>query len=436
MKKKILLAILLIVLLGAGIGYTCFATDMLKTKKQLFFSYLLSDDLTSDLKSEDLSKYLEKEKNTAFSNKGEITANVKNNETSSDAYDLLSNGKIKIEGKVDNSQKKAEQEITVALAQGINVPIKIRRDGETYGIQSRLLYDKYIAVKNENLKSLFEKLGMDNSNEIPNQIDWENIQFTTEELQNIKDKYSRVFYNSVDNDMFEKSKVDGQTKVTVNMTADQFVSIIEKMANELKNDEKLLNKLSDGTTVDELKKQIDEFVNALKDVKHTEQDKMSISLYIKSRKLVKCEINTTDENGTETIATAEKEDNKLTVKTFEANEMQNQISIAKDENTDATTYTINVVTQDLGEGSNIQIKIGFKNLSKLDDVEESIEATIEYGEDSNKSAMQINYNNTITFIQNAEIESFNSDNVVVLNDISEDELNNLLETIYENLGLE
>ena len=436
MKKKILLAILLIVLLGAGIGYTCFATDMLKTKKQLFFSYLLSDDLTSDLKSEDLSKYLEKEKNTAFSNKGEITANVKDNGESSDAYDLLSNGKIKLEGKVDNSQKKAEQEITVALAQGINVPIKIRRDGETYGIQSRLLYDKYIAVKNENLKSLFEKLGMDNSNEIPNQIDWENIQFTTEELQNIKDKYSRVFYNSVDNDMFEKSKVDGQTKVTVNMTADQFVSIIEKMANELKNDEKLLNKLSDGTTVDELKKQIDEFVNALKDVKHTEQDKMSISLYIKSRKLVKCEINTTDENGTETIATAEKEDNKLTVKTFEANEMQNQISIAKDENTDATTYTINVVTQDLGEGSNIQIKIGFKNLSKLDDVEESIEATIEYGEDSNKSAMQINYNNTITFIQNAEIESFNSDNVVVLNDISEDELNNLLETIYENLGLE
>lgn len=435
MKKKILLAILLIVLLGAGIGYTCFATDMLKTKKQLFFSYLLSDDLTSDLKSEDLSKYLEKEKTTAFSNKGEITANVKDNGEASDAYDLLSNGKIKLEGKVDNSHKKAEQEITVALAQGINVPIKIRRDGETYGIQSRLLYDKYIAVKNENLKSLFEKLGMDNSNEIPNQIDWENIQFTTKELQNIKDKYSRVFYNSVDNDMFEKSKVDGQTKVTVNMTADQFVSIIEKMADELKNDEKLLNKLSDGTTVDELKKQIDEFVNALKDVEHTEQDKMSISLYIKSRKLVKCEINTTDENGTETIATAEKEDNKLTVKTFEANEMQNQISIAKDENADATTYTINVVTQDLGEGSNIQIKMGFKNLSKLDDVEESIEATIEYGEDSNKSAMQINYNNTITFVQNTEIESFNTDNAVVLNDISENELNNLLETIYENLGL-
>ena len=49
--------------------------------------------------------------------------------------------------------------------------------------------------------------------------------------------------------------------------------------------------------------------------------------------------------------------------------------------------------------------------------------------------MQINYNNTITFVQNTEIESFNTDNAVVLNDISENELNNLLETIYENLGL-
>ena len=62
MKKKVLLAIVLVVvLLGAGLGYAYFATDALKSDKQLFFSYLLSDDFTKDLKDTNLEKYVEKQ---------------------------------------------------------------------------------------------------------------------------------------------------------------------------------------------------------------------------------------------------------------------------------------------------------------------------------------------------------------------------------------
>lgn len=437
MKKKILLAVLLvIVLLGAGIGYACFATDVFKTKKQLFFSYLLSDDLTSDLKDKDLAKYLEKEQNTVFSNKGEITANILDNSDSSDVYAMFNNGKITIEGKTDNVQKKSEQEVTVALAQGINVPIQLRRDGEIYGIKTNLLYNKYIAIKNENLKSLVEKLGMEDSEDVPNQIDFANLTFSDSEIKQIKDKYTKVFYNSVENDMLDKEKVDGQTKVTLNMSGEKFVSIVEEMVDTLKKDEKLLNKLSDGTTVEKLKEQLDDFVKVLKDTETSESDKLSIALYIKSNKLVKCEIMLADEDTTETIASLEKEDKKLTIKTFESNEMNNQISISKDTNADTLSYVVNIEnTSSYGEKANIQLTMQFKNLSKLESVEENIEAVVKYSEDEDETAIKLNYNNVNTFLKDAEIESFNSDNAIVLNDKSEDEINDLVETIIENLGL-
>lgn len=437
MKKKILLAVLLvIVLLGAGIGYACFATDVFKTKKQLFFSYLLSDDLTSDLKDKDLAKYLEKEQNTVFSNKGEITANILDNSDSSDVYAMFNNGKITIEGKTDNVQKKSEQEVTVALAQGINVPIQLRRDGEIYGIKTNLLYNKYIAIKNENLKSLVEKLGMEDSEDVPNQIDFANLTFSDSEIKQIKDKYTKVFYNSVENDMLDKEKVDGQTKVTLNMSGEKFVSIVEEMVDTLKKDEKLLNKLSDGTTVEKLKEQLDDFVKVLKDTETSESDKLSIALYIKSNKLVKCEIMLADEDTTETIASLEKEDKKLTIKTFESNEMNNQISISKDTNADTLSYVVNIEnTSSYGEKANIQLTMQFKNLSKLESVEENIEAVIKYSEDEDETAIKLNYNNVNTFLKDTEIESFNSDNAIVLNDKSEDEINDLVETIIENLGL-
>ena len=46
MKKKILLAIILvIILLGCGIGYAYFETDILKSEKDMFFSYILKNDI-------------------------------------------------------------------------------------------------------------------------------------------------------------------------------------------------------------------------------------------------------------------------------------------------------------------------------------------------------------------------------------------------------
>ena len=63
MKKKIALALLIVViLLGIGGVYAYFATSAFKTGKELFFSYMTSD-LLSNLKDENLKEYIKKQEN-------------------------------------------------------------------------------------------------------------------------------------------------------------------------------------------------------------------------------------------------------------------------------------------------------------------------------------------------------------------------------------
>ena len=55
-------------------AYAYFFTDYLKSDKEAFFKYILkNEELIDNLKDEDFSKYIEKQKNTAYSNNGEIT---------------------------------------------------------------------------------------------------------------------------------------------------------------------------------------------------------------------------------------------------------------------------------------------------------------------------------------------------------------------------
>ena len=73
MKKKILLAILIVViLLGVGGAYAYFATDAFKSNKELFLSYLFDG-----LKDEKLEEYIKKQENESYTNNGKIEITAK-----------------------------------------------------------------------------------------------------------------------------------------------------------------------------------------------------------------------------------------------------------------------------------------------------------------------------------------------------------------------
>ena len=74
MKKKILLAILIVViLLGIGGTYAYFATDVFKTNKELFFSYITKNDMLKNIGDEKLTEYINKQEEKSYTNKGQIS---------------------------------------------------------------------------------------------------------------------------------------------------------------------------------------------------------------------------------------------------------------------------------------------------------------------------------------------------------------------------
>ncbi len=448
MKKKILLAVLVIaILLGIGGAYAYFATDTLKSEKEIFFSYMTTD-IFSNIKDEKIAEYLKKQLDTPYTNKGDVSVKVgKDDEViiganeiakteDDETMQMLNDSKITFEGKIDNSKKAGEQTLTVNLSQGINVPVKIRYNGESFGVQSNLLNTKFIAIRNENLKSLFERFGAD-AEEIPDKIEFDKSKFTEEEIKTLKNRYMSILNDNLGDKLFRKEKKDDQTVINLMVSDVRCIEILTKILETLHDDDIILNKLSGIMDEEEYKQKINEAIDEIKDIDTDGNTALEINLYVKSKKVKKLEIKAIDNDDSENTITAiiENDENKTSISAYEGLDRYKTIadlSIEKVENENDTTYVINSNVQtDDEEKVTIGLKMQFKNIKALDNVEENYEVKFITEDDT----IKLYYNNLKTFNKDVEVESFNSDNAIILNDATDEEINNLLVTLYDNLGL-
>ena len=376
MKKKILLAVLVVlILLGIGGAYAYFATDAFKTEKELFFTYL-----SDDAKDEKLLEYVKKQAETAYTNKGEVSIKVngENNlaRKEDETVQMLNNSKITFEGKTDNSKKLAEQTMTMNFSQGFNIPVKIRRDGETAGIQSNLLDSKFIAIRNENLKSLFERFGAD-SEEIPDKIDFEKSKFTEEEIKTLKDRYFSILNENLEEELFSKEKVGNQIVITLSMSDKKCADILMKILQTVRSDDIILNKISGMVDEQDFKNNIDDAIDELKDTETSDNNALSIKLYTESKEIKKIEITMIDTESNKTVG---------------------KIEILKEENENDLTYTIKVDAESEEDGKiSIDFKVEYKGVADLNNVEENYEIRIKTTDtDDEDMDISLNYTNSKT----------------------------------------
>ena len=440
MKKKILLALLvIIILLGIGGAYAYFATDAFKSDKEMFFSYI-SSDICSNLKDEKLEEYIKKQETTAYTNKGDVSINVSGDNsltsTVNGALQTLKDGTITLEGKTDNSRKMAEQTMTVELEQGINVPIKIKRDEDVLGIQSNLLNTKFIAVRNQNLKALLEKFGI-NSDEIPDKIDFNDGQLTQEEIDNLKNKCISILHDNLDDTSFSKEKVDGQTVIKLNTSNKHCQEILVKILETLRDDEIVLKKMSGTLSEKDFKQRINTEIDKIKDIEVDDNSMLEIKLYIKTRKVKKVEMSIDGNNESKIFVKLENSDRQMLINVYENDNLVGDLSVLKQASGDDLTYTVNASLTSEGEESvSLDFKVQYKNIATLDNVEENYEINVSSVDSSSKKVnLSLDYKNLKSFATDIEIEEINSNNSIILNDATDDELDDLLMTIYSNLGL-
>lgn len=434
MKKKSLLALLIIViLLGAGIAYAYFATDAFKTEKEMFFSYLFEDESVNILAEEKVVEYIEKQQNTAYTNKGELTFNLTGEDSlvNDESLEMLNNSKVTFEGKTDVSKKLAEQKITADFAQGFNVPLEFKRDGDTYGIQTDLISSRFIAIKNENLNALFKRFGMETEG-IPDKIEFKDEKFTKEEIKTLKDRYLAILDENLDESLFSKEKVNNQTIIKLNMSEEVALNLTKKILETVRNDDILLSRTPDATK-QQVQSEIDEILEDLKETEVDESNKIEIKLYVESKSVKKCELAVIENDETSGLMVLEITNNSMTLKAYAEQELFAEMSILKEKTGNDITYKITMkLNSEYEESVELSLTMQYKNVLALDNVEEiyDIKISVEDNEEIN-----LIYNNIKTFSPDVQIESLNESNPIIINDATDEELQTLILNFYQKMGL-
>ena len=287
-KKRIALAIaipviIVIIIITTGI-LLYLNTDMFKSNKTLFLKYLgeNSENLKAIQDVFESSEYEKKLQDNKYTETTEIKANYTNNlqTTSEDTSNSINKAKIIIKGQKDQPNKYCykdfklikEEDSTISEGnqnndensnstnneQGI-AEIEYIQNNDNYGVRFSDLFKQYLLIENNNLKELFEKIGyseqqldnIPNSFEI-NKMTLEDIKFTEEELNNIKERDVNIVSKNVTDKNFEKKskqiisindKNISTNAYILNLTNEQLNNLYINLLEDLKQDDIILNKI-------------------------------------------------------------------------------------------------------------------------------------------------------------------------------------------------
>lgn len=419
MKKKsllitIIVLLILLILAGGVFAYIYFTTDLLKTDKELFAKYVMQmADKENGIFPNMLVDYGNKKLSTPYENNGSFNVNtdilseISTKQTSLLMQSLLdygNNTNISFNGKVDNKNKKVEEDITINYTDTVNLPFKYKQDGDIYGVQADFISPSYIAIENNNLQDFFKKMGISDISTIPNKIESQELQslkFTEEELTHIKQQYISPMFEGISEDKFSTiQNNDGSNSYTLDISNVEIRDIVVKMLQTLSNDTMMINKINN--IISELY-QNNSYTIGAEDIQE-----LIGELNEKQLNEVNVKIIVTQTDGIT---------NKLTVET---NGVKVEFDIQKSNAN--IVYTINIIGNNIAE---ITTRMSYASLNS-NTVTETINMTINIPENVNAT---YTLNNTVNFVNTIEIAEFDT-NTAILNNYTADQIQPFLTQIF------
>lgn len=306
-----IIVILVIIILLAGVmAYLYIFTDMFKSNKQLFFKY------TSQIVQNEngfidnqLIQYFEKKKSTSYENSGEITfeVSIPNME---DDLELANNFNITFSGKEDPSNVKSEKEIHVNYSDNVNFPLIYRKTNNITGIQTEYIGSNFVAVRNDE-----EVSGLEEVNHI---LQLQNLEFSNEEIQNLKTTYFNNILNQLDDNKFSTLTEGDLTGYRLTLTGEELKNVLVQILNVLKTDENTMHKLNEilGSVNSASQLDTDSIDELIDNINNTLEISNNIEI---------------------TVYTAGGNLNRIDIRMA-----SNTLTISKEKNEQAITYTISV----------------------------------------------------------------------------------------------
>lgn len=390
-KNKVLIIIVIIlvlILIALGVFAYCYLeTDFLKGNKELFLKYATQTlEKENGLIENDLINYLEKQKNTAYTNKSNINISVNSNSADSNLITAINNMTAEISGKNDRSNSKTIQDINIKYSENASFPLSFKSTQDKMGIQTQYVGSKYIVLNKEGLDSVASSSSTYLEKLAKTMSQFDNL-FTadlnlTDIMQNIKDNYIPILNQNIHDESFEKVNENGQTGYKLTLNSEKFKNVTTKLAETLKKDQTTLDKINEFIKVQNNSSElttsdIDTFINNLNnnvyDESYLQQD-IEITIYNQKGKV-----------------------NKISIKSNNI-----QINIEKLKEGNDLKYNISIELNENEKNNKVNISVKYDGLTSLQNIQEDyeIEAT------ENTNSYKYNISNNVNFEESSDITEF------------------------------
>lgn len=439
MKKKKTLLIVIIVLIvwiliiGGIVAFLFLGTDLFKSDKELFAKYVASmTEKETGFFPISLNDYENRKMNNAYEVNGTFSVNTEilatansmqssSTDQSSMAAQLMlieslvdygNNTNISYSGKVDNQNKKVEQNIQINYQDGVSLPLNYKQVGDVYGLQADFVSSDYIAIENNNLPALLQKLGATNITNVPNKIEIQEIEslnFTDEEKQHIYDNYVANVLMELSDDKFTKTENnDGSVSYTLTLSVNEVKDLLVKELQILSEDTMMIDKIN----------------NIFQEVSSNSAQTITSQDILDLVDEMNVETTTANDNFVITVTQNSGEVNSLVISTTDM-----KVSITKNVQDSNLSYTIamNANIEDLGEVV-FNFDMSYSGIN-TDNVSETYKISANIPQMAN---VEYTLNNNVNFSNSVNIDDFDT-NTIILNDdnYSSTEIQNFMTQVVQ-----
>ena len=429
--RMIIILIVLILITGGVFAYLYFGTDLLKSNQQLFFQYLgQMFDAQDGFMDSRLTEYFNKKYTGKYEDSGEFSVDINMSEMDSEMLKTLNDFNIEYTGKIDNTARKNEQDISINYSSDVNFPLKYKYANETLGLQTDYVSSKYIGIENKNLKEFVEKFGVTDTTDFPDTIDFfsnvtnqETVSLTDEEREQVVNTYASMLEEKLTGKEFTKTEENGVTSYSVQITNQEVKDLMLTFLEILKNDQIMMPKM------EELFKEVLDTMNQNSTEEVTVQSMIQQMID---------DINDSEvDEGTNTI-TISQTDKKVSAITVTTNsESANvELKITKTNDSGNLTYgmEMNVIDSETQDNMRYFLTASYQGIEQLASVNETYQYGMTGTIDGEEQRLVYNLNCTDTFNDGITIEDYVEEEIQVLNDYDAEQISTLMMTIVERIN--
>lgn len=456
-KKIMIILVIVAILVATGaIGVLYVKTDLFKTNEQLFFKYLFKTKLIDDEITKKYETVIQNINSSNYSSNGNINCSIAVNNNTTNIANIQNLFSIKYNTLQNKTLNQSYADFAVASDNRDMITFRYLKDNNIYALKSDSIINKYLAVQNSNLRELATKLEIENAQELPDSIPQmslkEFFKVDDEILKNMISTYSKVLTNKLESNNFSRTtNSDGTKSIELSLTQQEVANIIKAILETIKNDETTLNLIIEKASllqyelnIDSLKTSIQEQIDEITNTNYSiDADFIKITITENGKETVKVEFqamikNTANDKQTEkiekqyycSIDLMERDKRTIIIKDNEGNNIKQDITFSYNE----SAITANIDLFHLDENNQIKNNVGKIqyqiNHYADDEVNQNIVVALST-EDNN--IIQISIDNIIRLKQDIQIEKITNENALLLNNLSKEDLNNLLERIISRI---